>query len=244
MIHQRYRQMYEYEKAHWWYVGRRSLFIELLQIVQLKFPSTILDAGCGTGFNLTLLSQFGNAYGVDISTEAIHYCHTRGLTRVKKTDGKKFPFKRAYFDLVTCLDVLEHVENDRELLVEIKRVLKQKGYLILFVPAFSLLWSELDVRSHHYRRYKQTELRNILELNGFSISQLGYFNYLLFIPILLVRFWQKTLFGKKSEWGFDPVVSNLFMNRLLTFIFHFDVLSALKISPPFGVSLYVLCTKS
>lgn len=242
MISKRYEQMYQNEKMHWWYAGRRVLLASLIRTLQLPQSSQIVDIGCGTGFTLSLLSRYGKVTGVDKAESALAFCRKRGFTHVKKTDGKTLPFKKTAFDLVTCLDILEHIENENELLSEIKRVLKPLGYLIIFVPAFPFLWSDLDIRSQHYRRYDLKKLKSILKSSGFNVAHIGYFNYLFFIPILLVRLWQKVNFGKKkNSWGLDPVIGSNVLNKLLSIFFNFDVWSAPKLHPPFGVSMYAIC---
>ena len=242
MIHQRYTQIYEHEEKHWWYAGRRLLLTLLIHRLNLKQSSQILDIGCGTGLNLSLLSRFGEVYGVDKAPEAIRYCHTRGFFQVIKIDGENLPYKNRSFDLITCLDVLEHIKNESIILRNIRQILKPGGYLIIFVPAFTLLWSDLDVRSQHYRRYSLNSLHKLLKENGFLIKQVSYFNYLYFLPILFVRMWQKTLFGKKTPWGIDPHIKNHLVNQFLKTFFYLDVWSAPILHPPFGVSLYTIAT--
>jgi len=61
---------------------------------------------------LTHLASFGKAEGVDIDAEAVGYCLERGLTDIRLGEATKLPFADASFDLVTCLDVVEHLDDD------------------------------------------------------------------------------------------------------------------------------------
>ena len=81
-----YSIMHRVEETHWWFVGRRKIIASFLERVCLALKSKvpqrephILDVGCGTGANLEMLSQFGNAEGVDVSAEALEFCRARGL---------------------------------------------------------------------------------------------------------------------------------------------------------------------
>ena len=78
-----YPIMYRVEGSHWWFVGRRRIIASFMQRIanalQTKHPR-ILDVGCGTGANLELLAEFGEAEGVDVSPEALSFCQQRGLT--------------------------------------------------------------------------------------------------------------------------------------------------------------------
>src|ERR1700675_1026075 len=103
-----YSIMYEVEGKHWWFAGRRRIIAEFVERVCpdiCKLRPTILDVGCGTGANLQMLSQFGSAEGVDVSTEALDFCRARGLEDVKQGAAESLPFADASFDLVTGLDV-------------------------------------------------------------------------------------------------------------------------------------------
>src|SRR5262245_24655634 len=82
-----YAIMREVEDTHWWFVGRRriiSTWVERICGDIGKLRPRILDVGCGTGANLQMLSKFGIAEGVDVSSEALDFCRARGLARVRQ----------------------------------------------------------------------------------------------------------------------------------------------------------------
>lgn len=239
----RYDQIYKHEADYWWFRGRRKLLGEIMQNLPKKSLLKILDTGCCTGYNLHILSKFGEVYGVDTEKKAVEYCKMRGFKKVfLLKNGLKLPFKNNYFDVVTCLDVLEHVKEDADYLKELYRVLSPGGKLVLFAPAVSLLWSQLDIISHHIRRYNKSMLSRKAREAKFVIKDVRYFNYILFLPILLIILFQKIpLF--KEKLGANLVVNNRLINMILYFIFYFDVWSVKWLSPPIGVSLLLIAEK-
>src|SRR5437667_2570535 len=185
-----YSIMYEVEEKHWWFVGRRRIiagFVEKICRDIGKLRPRILDVGCGTGANLQMLSEFGAAEGVDVSVEALDFCRTRGLTMVKQGAAESLPYEDASFDLVTGLDVVEHLDDDVAGLREMRRVLRPDGRALLFVPAFMFLWGVQDDISHHRRRYTVPELKRKLRAAGLTVERASYANITFFLPILTGR---------------------------------------------------------
>ena len=100
----------------------------------------------------------------------------------------------------TCLDVLEHVEDDNCFLSSIYDRMPKGGRIILTVPAFMSLWSSEDVKLGHFRRYNRKDLCNQLESNGFRVLYSNYFFSFLYIPIWLIRvLMEKLKISKRSE---------------------------------------------
>lgn len=235
-----------YEDRHWWYKGRRLLLRILLRKFPLKQDKTILDFGCGTGYMIdSVLKQYGTAYGVDIDAEAIQYCHDKGIsTAVLAKDNKPLPFQKNFFSCITCLDVLEHIPDDGKILRQFHSVLQNDGMLVVFVPAIPQLWSPFDDHAHHQRRYTKSSLHAVLQANGFKIQTSGYYNFLFFIPIFLVRYYQRIFPGFHNTWGVNPVIGSGLINLLITFIFSIDIVLSAFLPVPVGVSLYVVATKN
>src|ERR1043166_7262238 len=185
-----YSIMYQVEERHWWFVGRRKIieaFVEKLCRDIGKRRPRILDVGCGTGANLQMLAKFGVAEGVDVSKEALEFCRARGLAKVRQGAAEALPFEDASFDVVTGLDVVEHLDDDVAGLKEMRRVLRPGGRALLFVPAFMFLWGVQDDVSHHRRRYTLPDLKARLAEAGLSVERATYANITFFLPILLGR---------------------------------------------------------
>jgi SAM-dependent methyltransferase len=238
-----YAIMRRVEENHWWYAGRRRIiksFLEPLcsnpgsQTSEQSPALNILDVGCGTGANLEMLSQFGEAEGVDISAEALSFCRARGLTNVKQGEAEHLPYAENSFDLVTGLDVVEHLDNDLAGLQEMRRILRRGGHALLFVPAFMFLWGVQDDVSHHRRRYTLAELKRVVREAGFEIERATYVNLSFFAPILLGRLLMRAVrFRPESE-------NNLtigFLNGVLGKILGAERLPLRHLNFPFGVSI-------
>ncbi len=90
------------------------------------------------------------------------------------------PFDDQTFDVVTLLDVVEHVPNEHGVFAECRRVLKPGGKLLVTVPALMWLWSQNDVINAHQRRYTRAELKEKLAQHGFRVLRASYNNFLLF----------------------------------------------------------------
>src|SRR5260370_39220081 len=131
-----YAIMREVEDTHWWFVGRRRIIHSWVERICRdigKLRPRILDVGCGTGANLQMLSQFGVAEGVDVSTEALDFCRVRGLARVRQGAAESLPYEDAQFDLVTGVDVVEDLDDELLWLGETRRELRPRELARLFV---------------------------------------------------------------------------------------------------------------
>lgn len=230
------------EQTHWWFCGRRRLFAHELERGGVTARACALDTGTSAGTNLRMLKELGfrNVTGLDISEDAIAFCEAKGLGPVEQGDICAMPFADDSFDLVLATDVVEHVEDDAGALREIVRVLRPGGTLLLTVPAFNLLWGLQDRVSKHKRRYRLKPLAEQLTVAGLRVQHAYYFNYLLFLPILMARRAIDALgISLKSEGQLNSPL----LNGLLAAIFAWDIRTAPLLKPPFGVSILMLATK-
>ncbi len=195
---------------------------------------------------LTYLKAYGVAEGVDIDAEAIGYCRERGLEAVRLGEAARLPFADGTFDLVTALDVVEHLDDDRGALTEMRRVLKPGGQILVTVPAHRFLWGDQDEVNQHKRRYAARELRGALDATGFEIQRLSYMNALLFPPIaaarLLRRLERRVRPDVPQESDFRyPAPSPL--NFVLGHVFAAEGPVLQRLDIPFGVSIVALARK-
>jgi SAM-dependent methyltransferase len=242
-----YTLYYELEDKHWWFIGRRQTFIQLLDRYLPAPPDgrarKILDFGCGTGTFLGYLARYGDAQGVDVDEQAIDYCHKRGVHNVQLVSGFPLPFEDNSFDLVTILDVLEHIEDDKGTLNELLRVLRPGGMLMVAVPAYRFLWGPQDEISNHKRRYIAPQMRRLLKKSGFRVRRLSYFNTFLFPAIALVRVLRPYL-PRQFQVQSDCTVTKMGpLNRVLGGIFALEAPLVRRVSLPFGVSIVGLAHK-
>jgi SAM-dependent methyltransferase len=240
-----YDEYYEIEDRHWWFVGRREIFLRVLEThLGTRQDLEILDIGCGTGTMVGHLSAFGRARGVDANHTAVEMARRRGA-EVSHVPPGPLPFPDASVDLATALDVIEHVEDDHAALAEMHRLLRPGGTLLVAVPAFNFLWGPQDEISHHKRRYVASELHARLRGAGFAIRRLTYFNSVLFPAIAAIRVLRPYKPGAAHlRSDFDMTNPRSRANRVLSRVFASEAPLVARHDLPFGVSLLALCEKS
>jgi SAM-dependent methyltransferase len=223
------------EATHWWFTGRRRLLGRMIAAFGLPADARILDIGTSTGTNLRMLRDLGfSRYeGLDMSDEAVRWGADKGYGKVTRGDACALPFPNANFDLVLATDIIEHVDDDVLALGEMRRVLKPGGRVLVTVPAFPILWGLQDEIGHHKRRYRMAELVTRIGQADLVVHRRFHFNYLLFLPILLARR-IIAVFGIRLQ--NENEVNSPLINRVLSWVFRFDVWTAPKVKPPFGVS--------
>jgi SAM-dependent methyltransferase len=187
MVASEMKAMMENDERHWWYRGRRHVMRAVLGRLDLPAAAQILDAGCGSGRMLDELAAYGHVAGVDLSRDAVALARGRGHRDVRVGRIEQLPFRTDAFDLVTCLDVVEHTPDDRRTLSELRRVTRAGGRLVVTVPAYQALWSSHDVVNEHYRRYRAASLRSAAEAAGWELVRDTYFNSMLLVPAAVVR---------------------------------------------------------
>jgi SAM-dependent methyltransferase len=246
-----YAIMDEVEGSHWWFVGRRAILESFLRSIRSQLQSArsaeaaqprprILDVGCGTGANLEMLSQFGDAEGVDVSDDALAFCRRKGL-KAQKGLAETLPFADESFEITTALDVVEHLDDDIAGLSEMFRVTKRGGYSLIFVPAFMWLWGVQDDISNHRIRYTKKQIVERLEKAGYTVERATYANWTFFAPILGGRTLMK-ITGIKPESENNVNVSAL--NGIFGKLFASERFWLKKFNFPFGVSIVAVAKKS
>jgi SAM-dependent methyltransferase len=230
------------EDAHWWFVGRRSICERMLDRIKLPHDAVILELGCGTGGNFPMLAHRGRLYAMDEDESALGFASSRRLAKlVRASLPRQLPFAEGRFDLVVMTDVLEHLDDERGSLLAVRSSLRQRGWLLMTVPALSWLWSEHDATHHHCRRYGAIELRRLLVDCGFAIDYLSYYNFLLFPPIAAVRLLQRLRPAAPNGHGrHDLNMPSRFLNMLLLQLFSCERFVLGRFRLPLGVSLIAL----
>ena len=134
---------------------------------------------------------------------------------------------------IFSLNVFEHIHDDSVAIREIRQKLKPGGALLIYVPAFECLWTSLDEKLCHYRRYTKTTLRRLVEQDGFAIEHVRYADCLGFIATLVFRLLNRsastvtaTAISFYDRWLFPP-------SRVLDKLFR----------RWFGKNVYVVCKR-
>jgi SAM-dependent methyltransferase len=180
-----------------------------------------------------MFKRFGSIEGVDVSHDALAFCRERGLDNVRHGTVEQIPFEDSSFDIVTALDVLEHLDDDQAGLTEMARILRPGGRVLLFVPAFMFLWGTQDDVSHHRRRYTLPGLKEAVRKSGLVVERATYANITFFLPILLGRTLMR-LTGWRPESENNINVGPL--NKLLGRILGAEGALLKRTNLPFGVS--------
>lgn len=189
-----YEQTYhEMEERYWWFRGRRDVIMRLMRDV--SSDAAVLEVGCSGGVLLHDLWErgFRHLAGIDISSNAVLRCRTRGLDGVQQADARALPFPDETFDMVIASDILEHLPDADRAVAEWRRVLKSGGQLIVFVPAYQWLWSRHDEMNNHVKRYSHRELVACMHRQQMTILRSGFWNSVLVTPIACVRLLQKMM---------------------------------------------------
>lgn len=237
-----YRIFFEIQKKHWWFVTKRKI---VLDSIALYFRSgnevRVLDIGCGAGLMLNSLEAIGDTYGMDMSDDAISFSKEIFHGEVKKGSlPDNVPYKENFFNLITALDVIEHIDDDVASLKIIRSRLVEGGTAIITVPAYMFLWSAFDDMNEHKRRYTMTELEKKLILAGFKIEKITYFNSILFPVVSVVRMFNNVL---KRDGASDVDMPGAFLNAILRSIFGVEKFLIRFLKLPFGVSVLAVVTK-
>ncbi len=153
----------------------RNLFNPLKSYVQELKQGRVLDVGCAYGFMLQKFPDSFEKFGIDISEHAIAEAKKRlpGATLQVAGAEDALPFPENFFDIVICNDVLEHLENPRAALKNIRCVLKTDGILYLNTPNLNWLRKKVfayaDKREHHISLFPHHALCKLLVQIGFTL---------------------------------------------------------------------------
>ena len=232
----------EIAETYWWFVGRRAIVESMLRRFA-KRSRVAVDVGCGTGRNMQLLSNYSDCViGFDFSRVAVSLAASQGH-RVACADCNAMPLADASADLLSALDVLEHLDDDMRGLREFHRILKDNGLLLLTVPAYRFLWSEHDEALWHRRRYVASEIHVKLTCCGFRVLKRSYGVFFAFFPILFYRIF-RGLFPKDP---LAPRASHVILpaplNKLLTGLLKIEGWMMGALNLPWGTSIIILAHK-
>lgn len=165
-------------------------------LANLKQKCKVLDIGAGAGVFSIVLAQMGfDVTAADIAVEdesEIIFFKKFGCKFVSLNLGEKtIPFQNAQFDAVLCLHVLEHLKKPRAGLMEMKRVLRRGGVLVLMTPnglltSFYNRLRPLKCRGgpQHVKEYAMNELLSMLKFYGFEVCNVGYSNEMMSVSLI------------------------------------------------------------
>lgn len=181
-----FQELKRLEAWYWWHQGRFNVGREWLALD----PSTrFADVGCGMGGFLEHVRQGGGPSGVgfDASPSALESVRAMGF----EARNLEFPSTTALegspWDALSCMDVMEHVEDHRQFLDCLRSSLGDGGRLFLTVPAFQSLFSSWDTQLGHYRRYEPRDIKPLFGKSGFKVERMTCLFSWAWLPALLRR---------------------------------------------------------
>lgn len=235
--------MASHEAEHWWFVGRRAVIDALLDRLDLPPGAAILEAGCGTGGNLSSLERRGTVAAFEPSPDGAGIARSRhpAMTVESGELPDQLPFAVGTFDLVAALDILEHIEDDAGALGALVRLAKPGGYVLLTVPTHPFIWGSHDRRLSHVRRYAVKELLELCRNQNADIVYEGAFNTLLAPIAFAARLAEKFLgfdIGNQERFPARPI------NRALAGLFTLERGLVRRTRLPIGLSHAVILRRS
>jgi SAM-dependent methyltransferase len=241
-------------RHHWWVSGMRSVAAALLgnELTQLD----VLDAGMGTGSNIELVSRLAGGRrirGMDLAWPAVVSCATRyENVDVIQASVASIPFRDEVFDLVLCMDVLQHLPRSEvcTAIVEMRRVMRRGGRLLLRTGA--AFGHRHVVEYDDWRLYQPEDLSSIVRDSGLRELRTTYANSLPGLWASLPRPWRHHVLGgqprqsRHEEEGLGiPTPAPQWKSAAfrLMFLLESRWLQQPRHRVPFGHSIYVLAEK-
>ena len=233
-----YKLHIENEKEHWWYKGRREIISSIISKFVFKNNKLkILDFGAGSGANTIALSHYGEVYVYEKDENALQLLKKR-FEKISDIFVLDEINENIFFDLIIASDVIEHIENDDEIIKFFSRVLKNDGNILITVPSYNFLYTERDKVLGHFRRYNINALKKKTN-KYFKIIKLSYYNFFLFF-LSVVLFVFLKLFKIKSLITSPENTPNFFLNNLFYKIFSSEKFLLKYLNFPFGASIVYL----
>lgn len=196
----------------------------------------VIDVGAGSGHLGVYLRSF---------SPEIHYRFLEPSATLNHALSKLFGKENSALqherfapnESVTCLDVLEHVQNDSLFILELFDKMEVGNYLIVTVPALPVLFSKWDVDLGHYRRYSKATIKELFKSSRFQLIECSYIFPELLAPALFRKLTHKSQSNRTTEFPIVPRAFDVFLELVGRF--------ALKIRSlvPFGTSILLVAVK-
>ena len=235
-------------RSFWCRTRNRVLGAVLDRFTDARQPCEMLEVGCGTGNVLSSLRGRANfrLTGSEIYLQGLRYARKR-LPEVEfiQLDATDIPFRDAY-DVVGAFDVLEHVEQDELMMRQVREALRPGGLLVVTVPQYQWMWSQLDEVVHHKRRYGRRELVDKLRRAGFEVLYTTSFVTTLFPLMAAARLmgrWRGVSADARADFEAQVILPRP-VNAAFDWIMRIDeAILKLGLTLPFGGSLLVVARR-
>ncbi|HSY17982.1 MAG TPA: class I SAM-dependent methyltransferase [Candidatus Acidoferrales bacterium] len=217
-----YSNLAKVEQQHWFYAGKRKIVRHWINRCHPLKPADLLaDCGAGTGIFADEMRGACRVIAVDDYEESLELlCARIGKENVRKGSCTALPLADDSVDVLTALDVIEHVQDDQAALREFLRVTRPGGLIVITVPALMALWSDWDVTLRHFRRYDRPALLKIIP-PGLEVRHINYVN----VAVLPVVYFIRKFRALKQRLGFastarsEDRIPPQWLNRILERVF-------------------------
>ena len=231
-----YRRLYN---EHWWWRAREHAVLSVIERHHQSSPTDrVLDIGCGDGLFFDQLTRFGNVSGLEADSNAVSpdNPHAESI-HIGPFDSRYQP--NSHFQLITMLDVLEHLPDDVDAAARVASLLDPDGTFVLTVPAFMSLWTSHDDMNQHVTRYRRGQLVALLEAAGLDVLSARYLFHWVACAKIATRA-KEAVFGGRSE---PPAVPSRSINSILRWATHVELRGGRGLGIPFGSSIIAVAKK-
>jgi SAM-dependent methyltransferase len=221
--------------SHWYYQSKARA---LVQILHGKTFLKVLDVGAGSGF----FSKFLLKHSLAVEAHCIDIGYV--CDSMSQISGKNVYFKKSInhidANLVLLMDVLEHVDNDVDLLKEYASKVPPGATFVITVPAFQFLWSKHDIFLEHKRRYTLAQLESVVNNSGLRKLNSGYIFGLIFPIACAIRLVTRLLSDKNPSSQLSK--HNKITNTILRVLCRIEE-PFIGVNRLFGLSVYCVAVK-
>jgi SAM-dependent methyltransferase len=209
------------------------------RLVKPELGQRVIEIGCGSGnFTNTLLDRDA-VLALDVDPDCIEQITKRFSNRSNlraavcdAVDLCSDEIGRFRPDSIACLNVLEHIEDDRDALSGMASLLPQSGVIVLIVPAFDSLYGPIDRNLGHHRRYTRKSMANLAKDCNLEVKKLHYMNC-----VGVFGWWWNAHVLRRDRQSEQQIA---FFDRFVV-----PIISRMEaaVRPPLGQSLFVVLRK-
>ncbi len=234
-----------FEEESFWFQHRNHVILEVLN--KVKAVGNFVDIGGGNGLQAAFLQKNFTDKNVAMIEPGYYGCRIavkRGIQYVYNGFFQDFDFKEFNASAVGLFDVIEHIEKDDEFLKTLAAKLQSGDIILITVPAYNWLWSELDDYGSHFRRYNKKMIFDLGTCSGLKVKYFSYFFSYLVPLTFLIRTIPYKIRGSRSK---DEIIAtenkhhkpNVLIHKLFSFLGKLEMAIIKKSSCKFGASIIV-----